>query len=199
MNVIVPAVAIFLAGTQVAGAATVTDYSDRSAFLAALDTSFIEDLNDFSLGGGLGASGGNGALVGTGPFLNNYQIDASPTSASGPLKFTFATPVTAFGADFDLSPSGLGAGLQIELFSAGTRIGGFPDAITELGWRFFGFTSSDSFDAVHVRLRDGATSTERHRIDNIIFGQATAPAVPLPAGLPLLLAGLGALVALRRR
>ncbi|GGE18900.1 hypothetical protein GCM10011360_04600 [Primorskyibacter flagellatus] len=202
MNIIVPAAAVFLSAAQMAGAATVTQFTDRTAFTAAMESSFTETFEDFSLDGGLHIAGGNAVLLDFGPFSQAIRLRGNPNPTVGPVLYTFGGPVTGFGATFNISLNGLGGGLKVEVFSGVTMIAAFPDAITTGNAQFFGFTSDTAFDRVEVMVRDlPVLISEIHTVDDVIFGQAIKPdaAVPLPAGLPLLAGGLAALAALRRR
>ncbi|MEO0487403.1 MAG: VPLPA-CTERM sorting domain-containing protein [Pseudomonadota bacterium] len=63
-------------------------------------------------------------------------------------------------------------------------------------WGFYGFTDAAGIDAIQISATNGR---DFFGLDNVIFSADAGPApVPLPAGLPLLLAGLGALWTVRK-
>ena len=111
------------------------------------------------------------------------------------LRFTFATEVSAFAFNFGASDDSwtvtafdaignvieTAAAPIVNASNAGDYIG-----ISAAGIASFTLTTTSVYDYVFV--------------DDIVFnsGAAVAP-VPLPAGLPLLLAGLGGLALTRRR
>ena len=84
---------------------------------------------------------------------------------------------------------------NFKLFNGASEIGSFNfDPVNDIA-NFVGFSSLVAFDRVVV---DDVTNA----IDNEFFGEfktGSIAVVPLPAGLPLLMAGLAALIAIRRR
>ena len=133
-------------------------------------------------------------------FAGNYNgrgtvyLDNNGGSTSG-LSFTFATEVSAFAFNFGASDDSwtvtafdaignvieTAAAPIVNASNAGDYIG-----ISAAGIASFTLTTTGADDYVFV--------------DDIVFnsGASVAP-VPLPAGLPLLLAGLGGLALTRRR
>ncbi len=99
------------------------------------------------------------------------------TPGHGPLLFDFLINGSDFVSDGFFTPNGftnLALGASV---AAGQTFSIFADI------------SSSSGDAAHLTAVIGALD----------FTRAQVPSVPLPAGMPLLLAGLGGLVVLRRR
>ena len=105
------------------------------------------------------------------------------------LTLTFDSPILAFGALFaDLNNEAL----RTEIDVAGVTL---VPAIAGIGEvRFFGFVSDTAFSTITFRGVDN----EGYGMDEVVYG-GSAPAIPLPAGLPLLLTGLLGFGILRRR
>jgi hypothetical protein len=136
----------------------------------------------------------------------NYSAGFAPRpNTSGALLFRF--PITNAGivfnaavsdATFALSSNQGRAkftsflnGIEVESFSA--SIAGTAAPGNAVG-NVFGFTGS-LFDEIRFTT-SGSTGAS---FDNLSFNAAQVAAVPVPASLPLLLAGAGVLAALRRR
>ena len=188
MQVLKLILGIALALTIEAGgtSAATTIYTDRAAFDLATGGSLdFEDFSDATIENVTLSTNAPGSV-----FLTDGQLRARPTPAAlggTNLEFGFASPITAFGGDFDLSPAGNGNGLRFVL--DGTEI-----VSQEIGAPFdgfFGFVSDLSFTTITVESGSGPGIAETHLIDNLSFGLAAPVApIPLPAGLPLLLSGL---------
>lgn len=119
-------------------------------------------------------------------FLTNGQLRARPTPAGTTLTYTFDSPTTAFGGDFDLSPGGNGNGLRFVL--DGNEIVSEEIGAPYIG--FWGFVSDTSFTTLTVEAGSGPGIAETHLFDNLSFGVAMPAAIPLPAGFILLLSAL---------
>lgn len=214
------------ASAAAAQAGTITATTDRAAFEAQFAGVTVEDFGPqaaFPIASGILNSAtdettANGVAirpgdivdgvtfstpVGTGLFFN---IDAGGGftggfldglgSANENLTIAFDVPQSAFGFStnsglmrtFDLAIGFAGGGT----FTGSYRTPGAGALV------FFGFTS-DAKDISSVVI-DG-TSGFNFAIDDFTFPAVAPPAtpIPLPAGLPLLLAGLGTLALMRRR
>jgi hypothetical protein len=178
---VLAALAIEAGGTT----AATTIYTDRAAFDIATGGSLnFEDFSD--------ASFQNLSVNSDVGFVTNGLFRDRPTpvragSTGATTTYTFTSPTTAFGADFDLSPNGNGNGLRFVL--------GTGEIVSEeigapyIG--FWGFVSDLSFTSLTVGAGSGGGIAETHQFDNLSFGLATPVApVPLPAGMPLLLSAL---------
>lgn len=199
------------------------------AGVAVIATPVIEDFNGDEVDFGENASGGvvgqrttvdiighvgdgsDQGLTGTGFFEG--EVDGGGTDEAD---IVFNTgPILGFGLDGlqddnetpEFDPEEIGILFGGELFLVSDLLGlsdssdGAPVDDTETGAVFIGILSDTAFssftllhgDKVAPGGVDGAN--ENFWIDELVL----APAVPLPAGLPLLLAGLGAFGVLRRR
>ena len=114
----------------------------------------------------------------------------------------FATPVASFGfqvheptatgdpPDATNTTAAVDSAFTVSLFSAGSLVGaaGFAPANDTLA--FFGVWSSTPFDRVEV---DETVGTDDNEYFGTFYTGATPAPIPLPASLPILMAGLGAL------
>lgn len=112
----------------------------------------------------------------------------------------FQPGTTAFGLDIFSDTDGL---LEIGVTTAaGTTLTQFAvTALTRSTGVFFGVTDTDGILSVALDFPDivAPRRFSLPTVDDVFVGQATPGVVPLPAGLPLLLAGLMALGLLARR
>jgi hypothetical protein len=172
--------------------ATITTYTDRGAFMAALgggtsttetfDTamSFVVGDNfyhgiDFRVTGS--TAGGNGI---SGGILNGDEF----TNTS--IDYLFPTPIFALGADFNGARTSSGFNWIINGIST-------PIFSSSPGTGFFGIISSDPFTLVDVN--GGASPNELYSLDNFTSG------VPEPSSLAFLVLGfaiVGGLLSARR-
>ena len=201
-----------------AQAATITVFTDRTAWELALagQTIVTEDFEGVATGtlpgggvettlGSLGFSylGGpdgaepevvdGGAVNGSRELNGEVNFDGTP-SGDHTINFLGAF-ATAFGGDWDSTLSG--SELVIEV--AGETIL-FSDFLAPSGDGFLGFISDMAFDSFLITVAGtGApgVSSEVFSLDDASF--ALVSDVPLPAALPMFLAGLAALRFGRRR
>ena len=172
--------------------ATITTYTDRGAFMAALgggpsttetfDTamSFVVGDNfyhgiDFRITGT--TAGGNSI---SGGILNGDEF----TNTS--IDYIFSTPIFALGADFNGARTSSGFNWIINGIST-------PIFSSSPGTGFFGIISSDPFTLVDVNA--GASPNELYSLDNFTSG------VPEPSSLAFLALGftiVAGLVSARR-
>ena len=182
--------ALLLATVAAPAMAAEVIYTDERAFRAAT-TPFVEGFDDATLRTGLEIDSTIGSI--SGGVFNDRVV-----AGSAQTLFTFRTPISAFGALFDLSPGGAGQGIRITL--SGGRNLSVEVSRTAFG-EFFGFTSNTPFTSVLFRGGTQGGTAETYTIDNLQFGLAgnTGP-IPEPSTWALMILGFGALgVALRRR
>lgn len=199
-----------LAAVSVTGAsaATYTTYSDRTAFEAAAGPVTTNDLESVPAG-----SGYDGISLDLGDF--SVFADANGNPARNKVDDGFRTPETPSyngtqTADFFLNNSSGSLTFAAPIYSIGFDIAFFGNGaasvskVTILGFDFlgdllgneqifFGLLSDTPFTTIGF----SATANDGFQIDNISYGGA--PAVPLPAGLPLIATALAGLVLVRRR
>lgn len=184
-------VAALSALSSQAGAA-VTFYTSQSAYTAALATSTTETFSATPLTSGLTYASDAGSVTG-GLFADRLVNGGASTT------FSFGGDVNGFGGLFDETPGGFGQGIAFTLTLAnGTQVALSQQLDGDAG-SFFGFISTDAFTS--VLLTGGVSSgvAETYNVDNVQFGSTTA-AIPEPASVALMLAGLGLVgVAARRR
>lgn len=130
-------------------------------------------------------------------FLSN-GLSAAEGFSSGSMSFVFGTAVNAVGAVIaDSAPLD---DFMIEIFSGGSSLGSITVGPRNLGTNgaFVGITSDAAFDTA---IFSGVNANDSWGLDDLSWGglAGTTPAVPLPAGLPLLAAGLVGLGLLRRK
>lgn len=207
--------------------AAITTYSTRASFNTAAGPVSTEDFescgtatvslaNDQALSAATPAPCGSivaGATFGPQPGSNNYIAgpgqSANATTAlgidlpsAGKHHISFASPATAFGADFNQNfgggaQSGNPAQFVIELYdSANVLIDSALFDVASGASTFFGLTSTLSFASVRVgQVRNGFAV-----LDNVSFNVGNG--VPEPASWAMMLAGFalaGSAMRTRRR
>ncbi|AXI48706.1 hypothetical protein C1J03_02275 [Sulfitobacter sp. SK012] len=176
-----------------ASAATFQIYTDRTAYEAAL----LGPIAIYDFTGGAPASGvtitGSDVSYTPGGRLR----DIINQGAAADTLFAFDAPVLAFGGDWNLEgPGGPGTGIEIQTMNGATYTVS-SEVPNTLRNDFWGFISDMEFSSLSFVEGSQAIGVETYTLDNLTTG-GVAP-VPLPAGLPLLLAGLGGLATLRRK
>lgn len=215
------AAAILAAGT----AQAVTVYTDETAFVTATGANDVALPNLGSVGSSttvgdltlsLNGGGASNLFVGTSGWESTFGpqfstlIDGNDIGISGPENFAidFGLRATAFGMFVHeptdpgpaapTSPNVCNTGscvdseFTISLFRNGSAIGSFILNPVDDSADFIGFADSMGFDRIEITETVGTD-------DNEFFGGFKLAVVPLPASLPLLLAGLFGLGALARR
>ncbi|WP_425039573.1 VPLPA-CTERM sorting domain-containing protein [Primorskyibacter sp. S187A] len=136
-------------------------------------------------------SGGGLTLFGSNSLTRTEGVQGLGFSGNGSVTFTFASTINAFGIDW----SSFDQTSTVVDYSddGGNSLSDLFVPVTNAGAGFFGIIDTGGFSSVTFNV----SQTEILEFDNIAWG--TVAPVPLPAGLPLLLAGLGGLAMLRRR
>jgi len=181
--------------------AAVTLFSDAGAFAAALSSSTLETFTALPLAPALSFDCTNCSV----DLPSGRLVDQAQPGIGQRTRIKFATPITAWGGNFDESPGGFGKNLFVSYrltdgFTtkiAGPQLSGFTG-------QFFGFISDEPFVFVELSPGTGVGSSERYNLDNMRFGLArvggATPGVPEPAAWGLMILGFGlAGCAVRRR
>ncbi|MGB3176519.1 MAG: VPLPA-CTERM sorting domain-containing protein [Albidovulum sp.] len=166
---------------QAAGAATVS-YSNLASYNAAVGGSNIVE----TFTGNTINSTEITAIQGAGVISNNrLQRVAGNLQGSQSTTLVFSTAMTSFAATI----GNLGQFEMANVFLDGVLAGSISG-----GSNFFGIHSTTHFTTITFVDATLPTLNTQFNLDNIRLA-----AVPLAAGLPLMLTGLGALFGIRRR
>lgn len=207
MRLLPIALAIVTLTAAVPATAALTTYTDRASFLAAAGPVTTETFNSAAEEASFQTSPvvfGPLSVQGYGDQLDRHFVDIPPSqfpefnsdgttnlsafvTIGGGLVFTFASPITAWGADF--------AALQNDIFRTIIIAGGVtltPPVKAGNVRSFYGFVSDVAFTTVTFA---GSTG-DGFSIDNVSFGGA---AVPEPASWAMLIAGFALVGATARR
>lgn len=181
------AVGLFASATH----AATSVYTDRAAFDLATGGTLAFD--DFSSGSTTNA---NFSVTGNGVFVtNDGELRGRPTIRGSDMTYTFSSPISAFGGDFDTSPGGNGIGLRFTLGSGEV----VSEELSAPYDNFWGFVADTTFTTLTISGGSGFGFAETHTFDNFSFGIAAPLApVPLPASLPLLFAAVAGLFGVQR-
>ncbi len=192
---------IVLALSLLSGAAQAVPvfYFDEASFLtAAASAGLVLSTEGFvgATDGGTTITFATGSVTGSGPNLDTRDTDGDNVavgwSAGSPLTWTLNTPTYAFGIDVqdccEINP------FEINMAVNGVNHRfGFPSAQGELNLQFIGaIDTAAAFSTVSMT----APSGDFHIFDRLQLGSA---AVPEPATLLLLGAGLAGVGCRRRR
>lgn len=204
-----------IAGSLLMGTsfAVTTTYTDRATYEAAADTQTVEDFETLS-----GTASLNGPWMGPSGLVvsseSNQLFSVAPGQSSNPtegigsntprsdsLTLDLGGDFFSFGLDIFQNNSGgdqtgVDQPFTITLFDDGGQVGQFSATVASGGGSFFGAINMLAFDMINVSADNGLFEV----VDNVSWGNgsATAP-VPVPGALPLMLAGLGALGAAKRK
>ena len=202
---------LFLAQTANASLVLITDgtgYTGPVIDLSGYTGSYTFTQGLLSLPGGVtyqavGTDTQGGSVLGTGGYglLSNGISVTTPiigtNSGIGYVELAFDQVITSFGGLFNYAPGSGGDNPFIAAYDAiGNLLGSFdlsalapistPGGVDEFAFRGF---ESDSADIASIRFGGNF----------IIFAAPSVAPVPVPAGLPLLLAALGGLGVVARR
>ena len=192
LRTLLSSILLWLGVTAGSSFAATTVYTDRAAFDLATGAGLsFEGFSDASFDGFTLTPANAGGGVTNGQFIDR----PTPGNNGVSTTFVFDSPITAFGANYDLSPGGSGNGLRFVL--DGNEI--VAQEISAPFDGFFGFVSDTSFSSLIVEAGSGPGRAETHFFDGLSFGIAAPVApVPVPASLPMLLLALAAAFGWRR-
>ncbi|WP_299723791.1 VPLPA-CTERM sorting domain-containing protein [uncultured Tateyamaria sp.] len=216
--------ALAISAGTLAHAGTITGYTDQTAFATDFSSAVTEDFGASALfpisTGVLNAStsistprgpispgdivdgvtfstpigAGNFFNIDSGGGFNGGFLDSIGTTAPRDLTVTFDVAQTAFGfvtnmlmPSFDITINFVSGPSVTQSLSVASN-----------GLEFFGFASSAT-DITSVVIDGTGSSTFNFALDDFTFSDQPVAPVPLPASLPLLLAGFGAIGLMRRR
>ncbi|MFM9852002.1 MAG: PEPxxWA-CTERM sorting domain-containing protein [Sphingomonadaceae bacterium] len=189
--------------------AALTTFTNRAAFNLAAGMTTTETFNSFTseisfrttpltVGGfslaGFGTQFDRNFIDIPPPQFSVFNIDGTTnvnaaTTGDGGLTFSFAAPITSFGADF--------GAFQDDVIRSFITAGGItltPPVQSGNTVSFFGFTSDTAFSTVRF---SGSNNSDGFSIDNVSYG-LTAP-VPEPATWLMMLMGFGLVGGMMRR
>jgi hypothetical protein len=170
------------------GHSSQTIYTDESSFSSAAGSVTVEDFNDTVFNPGLGVTLSADGYIDT---ANGLLYD-DLLRGFRETRFTFDSAITAFAGDiFDLSPGGVGYGIELTVFFSGGGSQVLSTIITDSG--FFGFVSDQAIDS--VLLQDYTGGRERYNLYSLVYTSQ----VPEPATILLLSLSLLGLAGMRRK
>ncbi|MGR8921965.1 MAG: hypothetical protein ACU85V_20305, partial [Gammaproteobacteria bacterium] len=166
--------------------ATTVIYTDKAAWETAVDRPFLtEEFADAVLDSGVSFVSNESGMIN--PAQEYYQDVMASTNQNDPMTtWSFTPDVIAYGGEWTLGgPGGSGNSLLVYVDDT-TLVGAIPSSFNGGFWGFVSDTPITS-----VKLVGGSGSNQQtYNLDDMVY----AP-VPLPLSAPLLVSGLGALVA----
>jgi len=183
------ALAIFTSWVTTVGAATVTVYTDKTAWENAVGGQFLtENFADDQLNPGVSFVSSESGHIN--PAQECYQDVLASQSQNEPMTtWSFVPEITAYGGNWTLGgPGGSGNSLLVYIADLPLYVGSIPNSY---GGGFWGFTSDTPFTSVRL-IGGGGTNQQNYCLHDMVYSQ-----VPEPATLSLL--ALGGLAVIRRR
>jgi len=187
----VAALGVAMSWVTVVEAATVTVYTDKTAWEAALAGPYLtESFADDQLNAGVTFVSSESGHIN--PAEECYQDVLASQSQNEPnTVWSFVPQIVAFGGQWTLGgPGGSGNSLQVYLADESQYVGAISNSY---GGEFWGFISDTPFTSVKL-IGGPGSNQQNYKLDDMTY----AP-VPEPATLTLLAIGLGGLLARRRR
>ena len=178
-------VTLMLVLSSSAWAATISVFTDRLSWEAALNGPFIEErFTAPPLQSGLTFS--RGAIYYQGQYFLDDLVQGRSTL------WQYGTGFNGFGALWDLSPGGSGRGLQLTAIYEGGSQAIVPEIPNWFTNQFFGIYSPDQvLTGVRVDVGNQGGSGESYRLDNLVIGNVIPEGNVVPEPSTLLLCGIG--------
>jgi len=191
-------VALALLCLAVGAQASVSVYTDRSAWEAAVSYQFEEEFfSDATLNPGVSVVSTYPGYIDT---TNEVWWDrlVKPGSGATTTTWGFDTSLVGYGGNWDpATPGGTGAGIAVSYSGSWAYVGEIPNSYTG---EFWGFVSSEPFSA--VLLESGSQPgywCETYELDNMVYSAGPENAIPEASSITLFAGGLASLFGLRRR
>ncbi len=183
------AMAIFFLGVTVVGATTVTIYTDKAAWEAAVGGQFLlESFVDDQLNVGVSFVSTESGHIN--PAQQCYQdVLASESQNEPKTTWSFMPTIIGFGGNWTLGgPGGSGNSLLVYIADSNLYVGTISNSY---GGEFWGFTSDTPFTS--VRLIGGSGIHQQiYSLDDMVYS-----GIPEPATMGLL--AFGGLAMIRRK
>lgn len=154
-------VALFAMSATALASTTVYD-NDFAGWQGAVMNYQLEDFGDATLNTGVSYASGTGfASISGGEF---HDLIDNPNVTT----WSFATPIYAFGGNWDLGiPGGPGTGIKVLINGSWVEIGDIPNGYTG---QFWGFVSTEPFTMVRLEETNPSIGIETYDFDNLVYG-----------------------------
>ncbi|HEX2949917.1 MAG TPA: hypothetical protein VHV83_10195 [Armatimonadota bacterium] len=163
--------------------ASVTVYTDRSAWESALVSFSEESFEDSALSPEISVSS---TLPGYVDDVKGVWWDSlyGVRGTGGPTTTTwqFSKPIYAYGGNWNCAGiGGTGTGIAVSCGNTGTAVG---EISRTYAGDFWGFICTDQFSQVRLESGSGSGWAESYELDNMVYGS-----VPEPSSFMALMAG----------
>jgi hypothetical protein len=167
-----------------------TVYTDRSAWEAAVGTYTEEDFDDGVLNADISVVSTVGNIRAGVSTLGTDNVwwdildeDSTPKRTT---TWTFTTPITGFGAYWDLASSSVGGpGSNIQMYLDGVLVG--SEIVNTTQGSFWGVTNG-AFDTV-LLVEGSGVFIETYEMDNMVYSVIPAPGAILLGGIGVAVVG----------
>ena len=192
---------MFLSGF--AEAATLSGFTDRTAWTENLVNPITEDFQDDQLQDGLSLTTQRGSI--DGGVWNDVLTKGTRFAAGSTTVFSFSNAISYFGATWDIRPADEGTGIRLTFLSGGQEIGN--QEIPYVSHGFWGVVSDITFDSVLLSHGSRFAYKETFTLDDLVFGTALGPQqtssdlvqAPLPSAFWLFTSAALGMAFVRRR